>query len=164
MMFFFNITNIMIQSQIARFMGPIWGPPGSCRPQMAPVLAPWTLLSSQIASFVGPTWVLLAPDGPHVGPMNLAIWDGDSPANLTDIHCAPDTHQIISFLLNQPPNCDELHWFRIIRFMNGLYRNQKGFENINPFNPATQMIRLLSGISSAFYWTKLDATKPRPLL
>ena len=23
---------------------------------------------------VGPTWVLSAPDGPHVGPMNLAIW------------------------------------------------------------------------------------------
>ena len=24
----------------------------------------------------GPTWVLLNPDGPHVGPMNLAIRDG----------------------------------------------------------------------------------------
>ena len=24
---------------------------------------------------MGPTWVLSAPDGPHVGPMNLAIWD-----------------------------------------------------------------------------------------
>ena len=23
---------------------------------------------------MGPTWVLSAPDGPHVGPMNLAIW------------------------------------------------------------------------------------------
>ena len=22
---------------------------------------------------MGPTWVLSAPDGPHVGPMNLAI-------------------------------------------------------------------------------------------
>ena len=21
-----------------------------------------------------PTWVLSAPDGPHVGPMNLAVW------------------------------------------------------------------------------------------
>ena len=31
--------------QIARFMGPTWGPPGSCRPQMGPMLAPWTLLS-----------------------------------------------------------------------------------------------------------------------
>ena len=26
-------------------MGPTWGLPGSCRPQMGPVLAPWTLLS-----------------------------------------------------------------------------------------------------------------------
>ena len=25
---------------------------------------------------MGPTWVLSAPDGPHVGPMNLAIKDG----------------------------------------------------------------------------------------
>ena len=32
-------------SQIARFMGPTWGPPGSCRPPMGPMLAPWTLLS-----------------------------------------------------------------------------------------------------------------------
>ena len=24
---------------------------------------------------MGPIWVLSAPDGPHVGPMNLAIWD-----------------------------------------------------------------------------------------
>ena len=24
---------------------------------------------------MGPTWVLSAPDGPHVGPMNLAIWE-----------------------------------------------------------------------------------------
>ena len=25
---------------------------------------------------MGPTWVLSAPDGPHVGPMNPAIWEG----------------------------------------------------------------------------------------
>ena len=25
---------------------------------------------------MGPTWVLSAPDGPHIGPMNLAIRDG----------------------------------------------------------------------------------------
>ena len=46
-------------SQIARFIWPTWGPPGSCRPQMGPSLAPWTLLSGQ------------APDGPLVGPMNF---------------------------------------------------------------------------------------------
>ena len=32
-------------TQIVRFMGPTWGPPGSCRPQMGPMLAPWSLLS-----------------------------------------------------------------------------------------------------------------------
>ena len=31
-------------SHIARFMGPTWGPPGSCRPQMGSMLVPWTLL------------------------------------------------------------------------------------------------------------------------
>ena len=24
---------------------------------------------------MGPTWILSAPDGPHVCPMNLAIWE-----------------------------------------------------------------------------------------
>ena len=38
-------TSIMIGSQIAKFMGPTWGPPGSCRPQMGSMLAPWALLS-----------------------------------------------------------------------------------------------------------------------
>ena len=33
------------KSQIAKFMEPTWGPPGSCRPQMGPMLASWTLLS-----------------------------------------------------------------------------------------------------------------------
>ena len=31
--------------QIAKFMAPTWDPPGSCRPQMGPMLAPWILLS-----------------------------------------------------------------------------------------------------------------------
>ena len=34
---------------------------------------------------MGPTWVLSAPDGPHVGPMNLAIWiirEWNSPLSL----------------------------------------------------------------------------------
>ena len=30
-------------TQIAKFIGPTWGPPGSCRPQMGPMLAPWSL-------------------------------------------------------------------------------------------------------------------------
>ena len=43
-------------SQIAKFMGPIWGPPGSCWPQMGPMLAPWTLLSGMITISILP-WI-----------------------------------------------------------------------------------------------------------
>ena len=32
-------------SQIAKFMGPTWGPSGADRTQVGPMLAPWTLLS-----------------------------------------------------------------------------------------------------------------------
>ena len=35
-------------TQIAKFMGPTWDPSGSCRPQMGPLLAPWTLLSGNV--------------------------------------------------------------------------------------------------------------------
>ena len=45
-------------SRIANVMGPTWSPSGSCRPQMDPMLAQWTLLSglSLITSY-GPTWL-----------------------------------------------------------------------------------------------------------
>ena len=42
-----------VYTQIARFMGPTWGPPGSHRPQVGHVLAPWTLLSAYMRP---PTW------------------------------------------------------------------------------------------------------------
>ena len=35
----------LMYSQITRSVEPTWGPPGSCRAQMGPMLAPWTLLS-----------------------------------------------------------------------------------------------------------------------
>ena len=38
-----------MSSQIAKFMGPTWGPPGSCRPQLGPMLVPWTLLSGVVS-------------------------------------------------------------------------------------------------------------------
>ena len=37
-----------LNTQIARFKGQTWGPPGSCRPQVGPILAPWTLQSGCI--------------------------------------------------------------------------------------------------------------------
>ena len=38
-----TLTNSMT-TQIARFMGTTWGLPGSCWPQMGPMLAQWTML------------------------------------------------------------------------------------------------------------------------
>ena len=37
-------------SQIAKFIGPIWDQPWSCRPHMGPMLAPRTLLSGMFCS------------------------------------------------------------------------------------------------------------------
>ena len=34
--------------QLARSMGPTWGPPGADRTQVGPMLAPWTLLSGSV--------------------------------------------------------------------------------------------------------------------
>ena len=33
-------------------MGPTWGPPGSCRPQVGPMEAPWTLLSGILHDYI----------------------------------------------------------------------------------------------------------------
>ena len=42
---FFNLCIAEGYHPDSKCMGPTWGPPGSCRPQMGPMLAPWTLLS-----------------------------------------------------------------------------------------------------------------------
>ena len=45
--------------QIAKFMGPTLGPPGSFRPQMGPKLAPWTLLSGTISINSTSVWTVM---------------------------------------------------------------------------------------------------------
>ena len=39
---------VPLSTQIAKFVGPTWGPPGSCRPQMGPMSAQWTSLSGYL--------------------------------------------------------------------------------------------------------------------
>ena len=61
------IGPVELLTQIVRFMGPTWGPPGSCRPQMGPMLAPWTLLSGKLC-FVFTSSIIVNP--PQVtGPL-----------------------------------------------------------------------------------------------
>ena len=40
----------LIVTQIPKFVGPTWGPPGSCRPQMGLMLVPWTMLSGYLST------------------------------------------------------------------------------------------------------------------
>ena len=56
----------LILPQIAKFMGLTWGPPGSCRPRMGPMMAPWTLLSGSFHFM----WmqIILWCDGVSLGP------------------------------------------------------------------------------------------------
>ena len=56
------------RTQIAKFMGSTWGPPGSCRPQMGPMLTPWTLLSGKYI---------------EIYPNSMLNWDGICPLVLS---------------------------------------------------------------------------------
>ena len=44
---------LSVPAQITKFLGPKWGPPGSCRPQIGPMLALWTLLSGNCIKYEG---------------------------------------------------------------------------------------------------------------
>ena len=82
----FLTTSFRVTSQTVRFMGPTWGPPGSCRPQVGPMLAPWSLLSG----FIGTEAIIWLPQ--HDCPsavtqhwqyelwhhMNLQCWQYDN--------------------------------------------------------------------------------------
>ena len=61
-------------SQLTRFMGPACGPPGSCWPQMGPMLASWTLLSGMLHIYI---YILRDfrkfPQGVFVGMRCIAI-------------------------------------------------------------------------------------------
>ena len=73
-----NLRNY-VTSQIAKFMGPTWDPPGTCRPQMGPILAPWTLLSGLLHNVAiqgmatGPN---MAGEGPWTDCYNITYDSG----------------------------------------------------------------------------------------
>ena len=41
--------NVAGYAQVAKFMGPTWSPPGSCRPQIGSMLDTWTLQSGYVS-------------------------------------------------------------------------------------------------------------------
>ena len=54
----YDDTILCGSSQIARFMGPTWGPSGADRTQVGPMLAPWTLLSGHVLTQCLVPWIL----------------------------------------------------------------------------------------------------------
>ena len=61
-------------SQIARFIGPTGGPPGSCWPQMGPMLAPWTLLSGMLMVWLCFTCISCSGSLYYQRPSRLLYW------------------------------------------------------------------------------------------
>ena len=59
-------------------MGPTWDPLGSCRPQMEPMLAPWTLLSGYFTRDERPFWYLIRRFG--------SLWDISLRQTLMDVY------------------------------------------------------------------------------
>ena len=55
-------------------MGPTWDPPGSCRPQMGPMLAPWTLLSGINCHTSQPTPVVIVINVSDYKPWEVMRW------------------------------------------------------------------------------------------
>ena len=69
-------------------MGPTWGPPGSCRPQMGPMMAPWSLLSGYSPChdmYWEPLWSADVPQPSHDGD-TLDHW----PSTYCHVHCGSD--------------------------------------------------------------------------
>ena len=52
-----GLTYLTLKREIARFMGPTWGPSGADRTQVGPMLAPWTLLSGISTAL----WIIKVP-------------------------------------------------------------------------------------------------------
>ena len=83
-----QLSSTIYQSQIEKLMGPTWDPPGSCRPQMGPMLAPLTLVSGLQwpKTFVYPpytilstfqescTWITFCNDLPVLMKQSRKVW------------------------------------------------------------------------------------------
>ena len=87
-------------TRIAKCMGPTWGPPGSCRPQMGPILPPWALLLGQACYPIsGLNVISRSCETGSYTILSALIFDG-----LARIHHAPaKTHGVCTILIINPP-------------------------------------------------------------
>ena len=117
--------------QTAKFVGPTWGPPGSSRPQMGPMLAPWTCHTGH-PTLDPPTaagihrWVTLCMWVVHsrlmsffvpAGP-DLSKWCSHSflelpDGCLSDAWCNTDSKQELCYGLTKRTTTTGLHWIHL---------------------------------------------------
>ena len=93
---------------IAKLMGPTWGPSGSCRTQMGPMLVPWTLLSGNILA-IGLT---VRCDSAYPTSFHTLY---NEPINDDRKILSPCTHRLC-LSVNPLTAC----WWRLNRLQNGL--------------------------------------------
>ena len=112
---------LTILTQIAKFMGPTWGTPGSCRPQMGPMLAPWTLLSGLMSHqpYIVPQFTWGSVDEIYEYPVfKWVAWVNEAmPARTTCHICSVLLVQILYFSFSGLP----LRW----RFPNHIRHDQR---------------------------------------
>ena len=95
-------------------MGPTWGPPGSCRPQMGPMLGQWTLLPS--SSYFCSCVEQRSPAGQSWLCGSLCLYAGLPILPLFLCAQPPSVHPTLCMYqqvpLQQPPEPTGQHWYR----------------------------------------------------
>ena len=96
-------------SQIAKLMWPTWGPPGSYRPQVGPMLAPWTLLSG-VFMHAGATFhaARISQECRINVAIYVLLWPAYSPDINTIENVWPVIFRRIYGMIPLPWNADEL--------------------------------------------------------
>ena len=64
-----SVYLLYLRTQITKFMGPTWGPPGSCRPHVGPTLAPGTFI--RYVKYISVAWKYWCEIWDH--PMKFSI-------------------------------------------------------------------------------------------
>ena len=100
----FEMSKFTSNTQITRFMWPTWGPSGSCRSQMGPVLTPWTLLSGTTGREQKPFNSLFWFRNPchhHWYHINYFVYSSNAPSSSAILACSCNTlHCITNLQIN----------------------------------------------------------------
>ena len=126
-------------------MGPTWGPSGSCRPQMGPMLAPWTLLSG-MSSLIGYDIVTISRMGPSLHTptnQNYTTRNADHPpfssisSSITDRYGAMNQTIPLCYATNIP----RAHYTKYPFTVQWTFHFVAGFQITTNFAYATTLVR-----------------------